>query len=194
MGIAFGVLPVDWLDVNAKRVSNTHVISWNTAKEVNVSHYEVERKLDGDSDFTAIPGQISANGNTTQISNYSHVDEDVEKPGTYVYRVKQVDYDGLFTYSKLVKVSHNGQSSVEMYPNPARNETNIQVVVAEDASVMIELYDGTSRLVRVLKNADVQSAGEMLYHINLEDIAAGVYNVVVTIDGVTTQKKLIRIK
>jgi hypothetical protein len=194
MGIAFGVLPVDWLDISAKRVSSTHVISWSTAREVNVSHYEVERKLDSDPDFKVIPDQVKASANTTQISNYSHVDNDVDKPGIYVYRVKQVDYDGLFTYSKLVKVSHNGQSSVEMYPNPARNETNIQVVVAEDASVMIELYDGTSKLVRVLKNADVQSAGEVLYHINLEDIAAGVYNVVVTIDGVTTQKKLIRIK
>jgi hypothetical protein len=104
MGIAFGVLPVDWLDISAKRVSNTHVISWSTAREVNVSHYEVERKLDSDTDFKVIPGQIKANGNTAQISDYSHVDNDVDKPGIYVYRVKQVDYDGLFTYSKLVKI------------------------------------------------------------------------------------------
>ena len=194
MGIAFGVLPVDWLDISAKRVSNTHVISWSTAREVNVSHYEVERKLDSDTDFKVIPGQIKANGNTAQISDYSHVDNDVDKPGIYVYRVKQVDYDGLFTYSKLVKLSHIGQSSIDLYPNPAKNETNIQVVVSEDASVMIELYDGTSKLVRVLKNADVQLAGDVLYHVSLEDIASGVYNVVVTIDGVTTQKKLIRIQ
>ena len=193
-GLAYGVLPVDWLDVQAQRISNKHIISWRTAREANVSHYEVERKLDGDTDFTSVPGNVTAIGNTTQISSYSHSDLDVDKPGTYVYRVKQVDFDGLFAYSKLVKLNVGADASIEMYPNPARNETNIQVVVSQDAKVMIELFDGTSKLVKVLKKSDVQSAGDMVYNVNLAEVPAGVYSVVITIDGVPTQKKLIRIE
>ena len=194
LGLAFGVLPVDWLEVNAKRVAKTHVISWSTAREVNASYYEVERKLDGDTDFKVIPGKVGAKGNTTQISAYSQTDFEVENPGAYIYRVKQVDFDGQFTYSRLVRVDHIGESSVDMYPNPARNETNIQVVVVQNAMVMIELFDGASKLVKVLKQSDIQPEGDVLYNINLLEIPAGVYNVVITIDGVTTQRKLIRIE
>ncbi|MBP6238077.1 MAG: DUF11 domain-containing protein [Saprospiraceae bacterium] len=194
MGLAFGVLPVDWLDVNAKRVNNTHVISWSTAREVNVSHYLVERRLDTEKDFVPIPGKVIANGNTSQISQYTLTDTEVGRPGTYVYRVKQVDFDGQFTYSRWVKLSHSGEQSIDMYPNPARNETNIQVVLSNDSEVKIELLDASSKLVKLVKATSVQSAGDELYHLNLEDVAAGVYNVVITIDGVTSQRKLIRIQ
>jgi uncharacterized repeat protein (TIGR01451 family) len=194
MGLVFGVLPVDWLDVNAVRVNNTHVISWTTAREVNVSHYIVERKLNNETEFTAIPGKVDAKGNTTQNSSYSLADLDVNKTGTYIYRVKQVDFDGKFTYSRLVKLSNAGESSIDMYPNPAKQQTNLQVVVAEDSEVSIELFDATSKLVKVIRKSEVQRSGDEVYNINLEDISAGVYNVVVTINGVTVQKKLIRIE
>jgi hypothetical protein len=194
LGLAYGVLPVDWLDVNVHRVSNKHIISWSTAREANVSHYEVERKLDGEKDFNPIPGIVAAKGNSNQISSYNHPDLDVDKPGSYVYRVKQIDFDGLFAYSKLVKVVVSAENSIEIYPNPAKNETNIQVSVSSDATVMIELFDGISKLVRVLKKSDVQVTGSVIYNMNLSDIPAGVYNVAITVDGVTTQKKLIRIE
>jgi hypothetical protein len=194
MGLAFGVLPVDWLDVNAKRVNKNHLITWSTAREVNVSHYIVERRLNSEKEFAAIPGKIDANGNTNLVSHYDLADIDVEKSGTYVYRVKQVDFDGQFTYSRWVKLSNGGEQSIDMYPNPARNETNVQVVLPKDSEVKIELLDATSKLVKLLRATSVQAAGDEIYHLNLEDVATGVYNVVITIDGVTSHRQLIRIQ
>jgi len=193
MGLAFGVLPVDWLEVNAKRVSKAHLITWSTAREVNVSHYIVERRLETQKEFEAIPGIVKANGNTNEISHYEHSDNDAERSGVYVYRVKQVDFDGQYTYSKWVKLIHGAEQSIEMYPNPARNETNIQVVLSNDSEVKIELLDGASKLVKMVRASSIQFAGDETYLLNLHDVAAGVYNVVITIDGVTTQRKLIRI-
>ncbi|MBK7636470.1 MAG: T9SS type A sorting domain-containing protein [Saprospiraceae bacterium] len=194
MGIAFGVLPVDWLDVNARRVNNIHEITWSTAKEVNASHYEVERRMESDAEFKLIPGKVPAKGNTSDVSNYSLNDQDVDKPGVYVYRVKQTDFDGQYTYSKLVSVSHSGTLSVSLYPNPAKEETNINVMVGQDSKVEIELFDSASKLIASIKPSDAQKAGETMYNLKLNDVPAGVYNVVITINGQAVQKKLIRIE
>lgn len=173
MGLAYGVLPVDWLDVNARRVNDIHEIAWSTAREANVSHYEVERRLDSETLFSAIPGNVKANGNSSQISRYSLNDLDVSKPGVYVYRVKQVDFDGQYTYSRLVKVSHNGSTALDLYPNPAKNATSVQVVLSDDADVSIELYDVSSKLIKVVTKSHRQQAGDELYSIDLEDVVPG---------------------
>ena len=193
-GIAFGILPVDWLDVNARRVNNVHLVTWSTSREVNVSHYEVERKFESDKEFATVPGRVDSKGNTNLISNYSLTDFDVEKSGVYIYRVKQIDLDGQYTYSRLVKVNYNGDTSIDIYPNPAKNETNIQLVLTQDSEVKIELLDATSKLVKVLRKQSVEKAGDMIHNIDLQDILPGVYNVLITIDGVTVQRKLIRIE
>jgi uncharacterized repeat protein (TIGR01451 family) len=194
MGLSFAPLPVEWLDVTARRVNNTHIIEWRVARESNVSHYELERRFGSEKAFYTIPGKVLAKGNTNEVTGYNLSDLDVDKSGIYVYRVKQYDFDGKSSYSKLVKVSHNGENSIELYPNPAKNETNVQIVVTQDAVVSVEMFDAASKLVKVIQVSDVQIAGDMIYNTNLQDVPAGVYNVVITIDGVQTQKKLIRIE
>ncbi|MBK9735432.1 MAG: carboxypeptidase regulatory-like domain-containing protein [Saprospiraceae bacterium] len=194
MGLAFGPLPVSWLDVSAVRENNTHIVSWSTAKEVNTAYYLVERRMENETEFKVIPGKVPANGNSNTISKYSLVDLDVDKSGIYIYKVKQVDLDGQFTYSKLVKVSNNGETIVDMYPNPAKSETTIEVVLPVDGEVRIELFDAASKLIKVIRKVSTQQSGNTLYNVNLEDVAAGVYNVIITIDGIATQKKLIRIE
>jgi hypothetical protein len=93
-----------------------------------------------------------------------------------------------------VKINDIRDNAIDMYPNPAKSETNIEVVLSNDSDVKIELLDASSKLVKVIKTSDVQVAGNSIYNVNLETIPAGVYNVLITIDGVTTQKKLIRIE
>ena len=194
MGLAFSPLPVNWLDVRAERVNNTHLISWSVTRESNVSHYEVERRLNKEVEFYTIPGKVMAKGNVAQVLDYNLTDFEVEKSGVYIYRVKQYDFDGKSSYSKLVKVSHNGENSIEIYPNPARNETSIQLVLAQDSDVKVEMFDAAAKLIQVIKPSGIQKAGDVSYNTNLQDIPAGVYNVIITIDGVQTQKKLIRIE
>ncbi|MBK9581457.1 MAG: T9SS type A sorting domain-containing protein [Saprospiraceae bacterium] len=109
------------------------------------------------------------------------------------YRVKQYDFDGKSSYSKLVKVSHNGENSTEIYPIPARNETSIQLVLAQDSDVKVEMFDAAAKLISN-QTIGIRKAGDVSYNTNLQDIPAGVYNVIITIDGVQTQKKLIRIE
>jgi uncharacterized repeat protein (TIGR01451 family) len=194
MGLVYNVLPVEWLDVHAVRENNTHKITWITARESNVSHYEVERKLDGDLSFVRTGTDVSAAGNSTQPKTYSLVDGDVSKPAMYIYRVKQVDFDGQYTYSKMVKVSHEGIVRTDIYPNPAREDINVDITLPHDANVGIELYDDQSRLVKVLKNTELTFEGTFLWKYSLEEISSGPYTVVIKIDDEVIQKKLLRIR
>jgi len=194
MGLVYGVLPVEWLDVNAFRENGTHVVTWITARESNVSHYEVERKLEGDQSFIQVGRNVQAGGNSSQPKTYSLTDEDVESPGIYIYRVKQVDFDGQYSYSRLVKVSHSGNVLTDMYPNPTRDNINIDVTLPFDAEVTIELFDANLSLVRVLKSRDLVMEGNYLWKYSLDDIVPGAYTVVIRIDDQVVQKKLIRLQ
>ena len=194
MGLAFGFLPVEWLDVSVRRVNETHLVKWSTASETNVSHYVVERRMSDDAAFVEIPGKVMAKGNTRTPSHYELADLDVDVPSLYLYRVKQIDFDGKYTYSDIVKVNHSGSTYIEVYPNPARNASNVEVGLTQDATVKVELYDATSKLVKVLVSNTIQRAGIEVYNIDLESIPAGVYNVMISVDEEVTQKQLIRIE
>lgn len=194
MGVAFGVLPVDWLDVNVRRVKSGHEINWSTANEVNASHYEVERRFEGNTEFKIIPGKVSAQGNTNLMSYYNLIDEDVQEAGVYLYRVKQTDYDGNYSYSSIVKVNHNEHAAVSLYPNPAKEESNIHIHVVEDSHVEIEIFDNASKLVSYIRPSDIQKSGEKLYNVKLDNIAPGIYNVVVTINGKSQNFKLLKLE
>ena len=94
----------------------------------------------------------------------------------------------------MVSVNHSGTLSVSLYPNPAKEETNINVMVGQDSKVEIELFDSASKLIASIKPSDAQKAGETMYNLKLNDVPAGVYNVVITINGQAIQKKLIRLE
>ncbi|HLO54261.1 MAG TPA: SdrD B-like domain-containing protein, partial [Saprospiraceae bacterium] len=194
LGIAFGVLPVEWLDVNASRLNNTHIVSWRTAKEVNVAYYIVERRFANETVFTEIPGRVAVNGNTNAIQAYSLIDQDVAPSGVYIYRVKQVDFDGKYTYSKLVSVQNQGEDIITLYPNPAKDEANLEISLTRDGEISVEIFDNTSKLLKVVATEQQQLRGVKSYPLNLQDMSAGIYNLKISINGVVTQKKLIRIE
>ncbi len=194
MGLVFSPLPVTWLEVSAERVKDTHVISWKVAKEVNVSHYVVERKLESESEFYTISDKVIAKGNVTPVLDYNLTDFEVDKSGVYIYRVKQYDYDGKFTFSNLAKVSYKGENSVELYPNPARSESNLHIVLTQDSDVKIEMYDATAKLIKLIKASGVQKAGDVNYMVNLQSIPTGVYNVIISINGIQDEMKLIKLE
>jgi hypothetical protein len=193
LGLAYSVLPLEWISVDVKKTENAHLISWSTAKEQNVSHYMIERKHDRDKEFAELSSKQEAKGTSAQVHNYSMFDTDVRKTGTYLYRVKQVDFDGQFSYSPSVKIVYNAQQNIDLYPNPASAETCLQVVITQPAELKIELFDINSSLVKIFRAASIQSSVDEIYKLNLDDVPSGVYNVVVTIDGRSLQKKLIKI-
>ncbi len=115
------VLPVVLLDFTAAVKKYDVQLSWQTASEVNSSHFVVERSLDNQQ-YTAI-GNVAAKGFSSSRNNYGFLDNkpvNFDKP-TY-YRLAMVDRDGTKKYSKIISVTlkTSGSFVQQVYPNPAR--------------------------------------------------------------------------
>jgi 5-hydroxyisourate hydrolase-like protein (transthyretin family) len=192
MGLAFGILPVDWLDVYAHKKDDVHVISWKTANEVNLSHYEVERRVK-DGKITVLGQKVNPVTNPDNIRSYTVEDSEINENGIYYYRIKQVDFDGKFAYSDWVSVHQNYIPYFNMFPNPASTEVNIEVETISDASIVIELLDGFMKVVQTIVSENTGREGRNKYKVDISHLPSGVYNVKYNIGGDIYYRKLIHL-
>jgi hypothetical protein len=135
-------LPVELISFSAKSINNSKIeISWATATEENNAGFEVERSING-KDFVKI-GFVHGKGTTTEIQNYIYVDDLMNSEKQY-YRLKQIDYSGLFTYSDVIFVANNLDYDFKLeqnYPNPFNPSTNISFSIKESGFVKLSVYN-----------------------------------------------------
>lgn len=168
-------LPVELIDFTAKPVENSVFLNWKTASELNADRFEVERSKDGFT-FEKI-GEKQAAGTTTAQQSYSFIDEN-PLPGMNYYRLRQVDFDGAFEYSKVVSVDfqnlHEFESPVRAYPNPVTDFLYIELPT--DGGFQVEFFDVTGR--RLLsqpdpKQFDVGHLPPGTYFLKIKELASG---------------------
>jgi uncharacterized repeat protein (TIGR01451 family) len=177
MGVAFGILPVEWLNIQAKKNDLGNLIKWTVAKEWNVSHYVIERKISENQPFIELADKIFVKNNTLGQSEYIYNDLDKLPVGTCYYRVKQVDFDGKFSYSEIVYIKESSSLSINLYPNPAKSLTNLEILQDKDALIEVDLLDANGKFVkRLLAEYEIKK-GENLIPINLQEFPKGLYMV-----------------
>jgi uncharacterized repeat protein (TIGR01451 family) len=190
-GIAFGVLPLDWININVERVDDQNHISWTTADEINVSHFEVEVSTSEEHDFVKI-GNVTAL-NKKEENRYSFFDTDSEDAGYYYYRIKQVDLDGRSEYSKIVKINvENGRNNMKIYPNPAVENANISIDLISGSKALVSIFDRTGRIVRTYTIN--KSAENISTIIEIDNLPTGVYTVQLIQNQLEMHKKMIIIE
>lgn len=149
-------------------------LNWTTATELNNLGFQVERKA-VNGDFLAI-GYVQGNGTTTERKEYSFTDRNVE-PGKYVYRLKQMDFDGKYEYSPEIEVDVHPplQFTLEQnYPNPFNPSTKIKFGLAENTNVKVAVYNLLGELVATLVNNQL-SAGFYEVEFNATSLPSGMY-------------------
>ena len=126
LSLAEAPLPVQLLNFTGAAAGSQISLSWSTAFEANASGFVVERSTDG-RNFTTV-ATVAAKGNSSSVTRYQATDVAPLTP-VNIYRLKQIDKDGSFTYSKLVTVNFAtaGQKGMEIYPNPVTNKFNISL-------------------------------------------------------------------
>lgn len=112
----FGPLPVSLLYINSKALDTGISINWATVTEENADYFIIERSSNGIG-FTSI-GKESASGNSKDLIRYAFADERPLEGKNY-YRLKTVDYDGSFEYSKIISANWDTPKVVNVYPNPS---------------------------------------------------------------------------
>lgn len=125
------VLPVQLTDFSAELLDESTIeLNWTTASEINNAYFAVERSSDGRT-FEAI-AQVEGFGTTSERTDYLTFDH---QPGKVnYYRLKQVDYDGNYSYSPIVSVFLRMDKqigrNVEVYPNPVGDAEEIYLKLA----------------------------------------------------------------
>ncbi len=177
-----GQIPVE-LSSFAAKVSGRNVeLNWTTATETNNSGFEIQRKVQG-GEFAAI-GFVEGLGNSLSAQNYRFVDKNAE-PGSYIYRLKQIDYDGSFEYSNEIEVDLSTPTEFALsqnYPNPFNPSTKIDFALATDSRVVLEVYDAVGQLVTTLVNKEL-TAGSHQVNFDASAFNSGLYIYKLTATG-----------
>lgn len=158
------ILPLTWKQVIVQRQQNSVLIQWFTGQEVNVSHFSVEKST-GNEGWQTIANNIKAT-NTAFDQQYSYTDTSHIKSRA-LYRIRQVDVDGHFTYSKVVTLSAvDGSATTSLYPNPVRSQFSVQLSHPGNVKEIL-LYHASGMLVEKWQTAQASYS--------IERLPAGVY-------------------
>jgi len=136
-----GTLPVHIAKFDGYNLSGINYLHWTTLSETNNQYFDIERSVDGIG-FSAIK-RIAGAGNSSQKLQYQYADD---KPlsGNNYYRLRQIDYNGDFSFSNVVLLKNQlSAQSISAYPNPGRGMVNISSTEVKD----VKVYNSTGNLV-----------------------------------------------
>jgi Secretion system C-terminal sorting domain len=189
-----GTVPVELVSFSADVSDGNVLLSWTTATEKNNSGFDIEKSIDN-SNFTKI-GFVNGNGTTTENKVYSFLDTDLGKAKEYYYRLKQIDFNGSFSYSKVVQVSTNLISTFELkqnYPNPFNPSTQISFSLAQNGFVTLSVFNLIGQEVKILIKGNME-AGSHSITFDASGLPTGVYIYKLTSPGSTQTKKMMILK
>jgi len=154
------VLPVQLTAFTATANQMNAVLHWSTATELNNYGFEIERRQNGP---WANVGFVPGAGTSSAPREYSYTDNDLA-PGRYMYRIKQVDMDGMFSYYGAAEVEIGlAEKKFELgsnYPNPFNPSTTIRFTLANDGATLLRVYNMLGQSVMTLFDGNAE-AGKM---------------------------------
>jgi hypothetical protein len=182
-------LPITLIDFSATNVNDEVLVNWSTASETNNDYFVVEASADA-VNFSEV-GRVKGAGNSNAILNYSLTDEQPLQGISY-YRLKQVDFNGAYTYSDVQVVNRPTlwQNEVVVSPNPVTDAANLLIDPLVYANPTIELRDIQGRVVKSFGKVEVRSFEQT--KLNMQDVHAGLYFVYVQENGRVVTSRIIR--
>ncbi len=145
-----GPMPVQFLNITAIQKGSGVSIDWSTSQELNSSYFEIQKSADGNSNWSVV-SSVSAAGNSQVVKKYNAYDA---RPfsGMNYYRIKQVDNDGNFKYSKTVNIKLNlDKTGVSILANPFHNTLTVDFLSSTNQEVSARLIDITGKQVAIEK-------------------------------------------
>lgn len=160
-------LPLKLLSFSVLPKEGVVLLQWNTASEVNTSHFEVERSTDGRNFF--VIGKVLAGQRDGQ---YTYNDKEPVNAVSF-YRLRMVDIDSRHSYSGTVAVRLSLTSKLQLYPNPARGATSVTILSKGSGVETFRLFDANGKC---LKTGQVMVAeGINRKPIDLNGLPGGIY-------------------
>ena len=156
-------LPLRLISFSGTQEATANKLTWETADEVNTKSFELESSKDG-RNFLKV---ATIDAVSTGDNSYGYTDYRSYKGITY-YRLKMIDIDGSFTYSRIISLSRDGKGSINLFPNPAADWLNLSLdnnLINSEAS----LYNTSGRLLQTIK---ITSGDQP---VNVKTLPTGIY-------------------
>lgn len=143
-------LPVELVSFTGTLVGDDGLLRWRTASEKNSAYFEVQQSADGRGAWQAL-GTVPAAGTSTAPREYAYTDARISRYGVPLiyYRLRQVDLDGTTSFSPVVVLTPKQVTglTVECWPNPTPNATQVRITAPGTEPVDLVVYDATGRLL-----------------------------------------------
>jgi len=198
-------LPVEMSALAVNSLGTNVQLKWNTSTEVDNEGWEVERKGIASKEYgESSPGQdwqevgfVKGTGTSTGPQQYSFIDANLS-PGSYSYRLKQMDRNGAFKYSQEMQIKVGAAprefALSQNYPNPFNPTTTIDFTLANDGHVSLKVYDILGREVATLLDEDRKAGEYQQVDFDASRYSSGVYFAVLQSGGKQLLKKMLLVK
>jgi hypothetical protein len=187
------IVPVDLTSFNAEVDNGIVTLKWSTATETNNLGFEVQRSQDNQN-WNSL-AFIKGNGTSTFVHKYQFTDQ-VETTGIHYYKLKQLDYNGDFNYSKIIEANVSKPLSFDLsqnFPNPFNTSTTIRYQLPKDNFVSLKVYDVLGKEVKTLIR-EFKKAGYYTINYSANDLSSGIYFYKLTTGQYSSTKKFILLK
>jgi Secretion system C-terminal sorting domain len=182
-------LPVYFNSFTAVNKGSYNELKWIVDQESNLSHYEVERSIDG-FNYRVIK-QVMARNSAVQTTYVANEYIGTNPAPVYYYRIKSVDRDGSYSYTDVIAVRISTKAKFEVLGNPFNNSLTMRYTVPQTGKLQISLVDMQGRVMR--KEQLIASTGTGTYTINnLSALTAGTYLLNFEINNTRTTIKVLK--
>jgi len=187
------IVPVELTSFTAETIGTDVELKWTTATETNNQGFEVERMKTGGT-YEQV-GYVAGFGTTTEPKAYRYIDTELGE-GSYTYRIKQIDYDGSYTYSEEMNVEVEIPIEYTLdqnYPNPFNPSTTIKYSIPDEGYVKLAVYNMLGEEVATIVNG-TQKAGRYEVVFDGSNLSSGVYVYRIEAGSFVSSKKLMLLK
>jgi len=175
------VLPVKLISFTGEMKKGVVVLNWATATEINNDKFIIERSINL-YDWETI-GEVAGAGNSSSVINYNFTDYAPFEGMTY-YRLQQVDFDGVYSYSKVIAVE-SGNYMISVTPNPFYDVLTIKSNLKGDMDISI--HDVLGRLM-YHTNRKSNDGSATIYPV----LPSGAYVITIQTGAFFEQRKIIK--
>lgn len=168
-------LPLKLEKFTIETKQNMHELSWVTSNEINVDGFEIQKSLDG-RNFEKISFIFAKNSLSKNYYNYS-----LNTSQNTYYRLKMIDDDGKFSYSKTLFIQIKNNSKISVFPNPVTNYFSIN---SSEKINKIKLTDYTGKIIKILQPS--------INNVDVSDLKNGYYFLQIQTDNLIYTEKIIK--
>ena len=169
------IVPVELKSFTGSYIDQSVKLNWSTATELNNNGFEIQRSIKN-GNFVKV-GFVNGKGTTTEVTNYSYVDKNISPQTEYAYRLKQIDFDGNYSFSDVINLGESLPVSLVLdqnYPNPFNPVTNISFVLPSKSNVTLDIFNLIGQKVMTLVQGNLEE-GKYSYSVNALNFSSGVY-------------------